>query len=84
LDLETWLHKYAGKEVTEKVWTQLYGRNKFNIPLKKISAKQFANRLYEKEGYDYFTFPTKGMQGMIDGLENDIKKSWAQLNILSK
>jgi len=38
LDLETWLHKYAGKEVTEKVWTQLYGRNKFNIPLKKLDT----------------------------------------------
>lgn len=74
MDAESWLLKYAGKEVTEKIWKQLYARNKFNIELNKISAKQFANRLYEKEGYDDFTFPTKGIQGMIDGLEKDIKE----------
>ena len=73
MDAEGWLLKYAGKEVTEKIWHNLYARNKFNLDLKQISAKQFANRLYEKEGYDYFTFPMKGIQGMIDGLENDIK-----------
>jgi len=74
LDLDTWMNKYAGKEVKEKVWKQLYGRNKFNISLKNISAKQFAHRLFEKEGYDLFTYPEKGLQGMIDGLEKDIKK----------
>lgn len=72
MDAETWLLKYAGKEVTEKIWYQLYARNKFNIELNKISAKQFAHRLFEKEGYDDFTFPTKGIQGMTDGLEKDI------------
>ena len=72
LDAETWLRKLAGKEVTQKIWYNLYGRNKFNIPLNQVNAKQFANRLYEKEGYDDFTFPTKGLQGMINGLEQDI------------
>ena len=74
MDLDSWLDKVAGKEVKESIWKQLYGRNKFNIPLKQISAKQFANRLHEKEAYDYFTYPEKNMQGMIDGLEKDIKK----------
>jgi len=73
-DLDEWMNKYAGKEVKEKIWKQLYGRNKFNISLKNISAKQFAHRLYEKEGYDLFTYPEKGLQGMIDGLEGDIRK----------
>lgn len=73
MDAETWLLKYAGKEVTNKIWYQLYARNKFNIELSQISAKQFANRLFEKEGYDDFTFPKKGIQGMIDGLEKDVK-----------
>ncbi len=72
LDAESWLLKYAGKENTERIWYNMYAKNKFNIELKQISAKQFAHRLYEKEGYDYFTFPTKGIQGMIDGLEKDI------------
>lgn len=79
LDLDTWMDKYAGREVKQKVWAQLYGRNKFNISLKKISAKQFANRLYEKEGYDKFTFPMKGMQGMVDGLERDVKKKGGKI-----
>jgi len=74
MDLDSWLNKYAGREVKEKIWKNLYGRNKFNISLKKISAKQFAHRLFEKEGYDLFTYPEKGLQGMIDGLEKDIKK----------
>lgn len=74
MDLDSWLNKYAGNEVKEKIWKNLYGRNKFNISLKKISAKQFAHRLFEKEGYDLFTYPEKGLQGMIDGLEKDIKK----------
>jgi protoporphyrinogen oxidase len=74
IDLDSWMNKYAGKEVKEKIWKQLYGRNKFNISLKNISAKQFAHRLFEKEGYDLFTYPEKGLQGMIDGLEKDIKK----------
>lgn len=74
LDLDSWMNKYAGQEVKEKIWKQLYGRNKFNISLKQISAKQFAHRLFEKEGYDLFTYPEKGLQGMIDGLEKDIKK----------
>jgi protoporphyrinogen oxidase len=74
LDLDTWLMKYAGREVKDKVWKNLYGRNKFNISLKKISAKQFAHRLYEKEGYDLFTFPRKGIEKMIDGLARDVKK----------
>ena len=39
LDLDSWLLKYCGREVKDKIWKNLYGRNKFNISLKKISAK---------------------------------------------
>lgn len=74
LDAQTWLKKYVGKSVTQKIYYQLYGRNKFNIKLDEISAKQFAHRIKEKEFYDQFTFPQKGIQGMIDGLEKDILK----------
>ena len=75
LDAQTWLNKYVGKDVTEKIYYQLYGRNKFNIKLDQISAKQFAHRIKEKEFYDKFTFPEKGIQGMVDGLgEDTIKK----------
>ena len=74
LDAKAWLYKYCGKNATNYIWYNLYGRNKFNIPLERIAAKQFAYRLYEKEVYDDFMFPPKGLQPMIDGLENDIKK----------
>lgn len=73
LDAETWLNKYAGSSITKKIFYHLYSRNKFNIPLNQISAKQFANRLYEKEVQDFFTFPETSYQPIIDGLENSIK-----------
>ncbi len=79
LDAQTWLKKNVGKSVTEKVYYQLYGRNKFNIKLDEISAKQFAYRIKEKEFYDEFTFPQKGIQGMIDGLEKDILKKGGKI-----
>ncbi|MFA5020213.1 MAG: FAD-dependent oxidoreductase [Candidatus Pacearchaeota archaeon] len=75
LDAENWLKKYSGKAVTEKMFYQLYSRNKFNIPLNRISAKQFANRLYEKEIQDYFSFPEKGYQNMINNIEKEIIKN---------
>jgi protoporphyrinogen oxidase len=75
LDAETWLNKYAGKAITDKIFFHLYSRNKFNIPLSRISAKQFANRLYEKEVQDDFSFPKEGYQGMIDSLARAIKQN---------
>jgi len=68
-----WLYRYAGKAVTDKIFYHLYAKNKFDISLDKISAKQFANRLKEREVYDDYTYPKEGLQGMIDGLEKDIK-----------
>ncbi len=84
LDAETWLNKYAGKAVTKKIFYHLYSRNKFNIPLNQISAKQFANRLYEKEVYDYFSFPKESYQGIIDNLEKSIIKSNSKIKLNSK
>ncbi len=72
LDAETWLNKACGKSVTQKMHYQLYARNKFNIPLSRISAKQFAHRMKEREFNDKFTYPTRGIQGLIDGLEQDV------------
>ena len=75
LDAQTWLEKTAGKRVTKKIWHHLYSRNKFNIPLNQISAKQFAYRLHEKEVYDFFTSPKNGYQAMIDNLDKTIKQN---------
>ncbi len=71
---KTWLYKYAGKEVTDKLFYQLYARNKFNIPLEKISAKQFAFRLKAKEAIGVFGYPIDGLQRFIDEFENYLKK----------
>ncbi len=84
LDAETWLRKYVGESVTDKIFYHLYARNKFNIPLNKISAKQFANRLYEKETNDFFTFPRQGYQCMIDGLKKEIEKNNGGIKIHSR
>ena len=78
LDAETYLDRMCGKTVTQKMYYQLYGRNKFNISLKQISAKQLAHRMKEREFNDLFTYPMKGIQGMIDGLEKDVRKKGGQ------
>lgn len=81
VDAETWLNHYAGKSVTKKIFYHLYSRNKFNIPLNRISAKQFANRLYEKEIYDYFSFPKESYQSMIDELERTILEQQGKIKV---
>jgi len=69
---EDWLYTHTGKEVTDKIFYNLYARNKFNIPLKEIAAKQFAWRLKEREVYDKFTYPEKGLNCLVNGLKKEI------------
>ncbi len=80
-DAKSWLYTLAGKEVTDKFFYHLYGRNKFNIGLEYISAKQFAHRLDEREIYDQFTFPREkeGIQLLIDGLEKIITEKGVKI-----
>ena len=79
LDAETWLKKVAGNEVATKIFYNLYARNKFDVPLSTISAKQLANRLKEREVYDDFTFPKSGLNPLIDGLEKDCLKAGVKI-----
>lgn len=79
LDAEAYLNKTCGKAVTHKMYYQLYGRNKFNIPLSQISMKQFAWRMKEREFNDLFTYPMRGLQGMIDGLEKDVVRKGGKI-----
>jgi protoporphyrinogen oxidase len=66
------------------MYYQLYGRNKFNIPLSQIAMKQFAHRMKEREFNDLFTYPTKGLQGLIDGLERDVTRKGAKIFMKAK
>ena len=75
MNAKTWLYKYAGKEVADKLFYQLYARNKFNIPLERISAKQFAFRLKAKEAMGVFGYPVEGLQKFIDEFEKYLKKN---------
>jgi protoporphyrinogen oxidase len=74
MDAKAWLKKTAGKVVTDKVFTPLYAENKFNVSLSEISAKQFANRLKEREVYDKFAYPKQGLGRLIDCLAGEIEK----------
>ncbi len=74
-DARSWLMKVGGKEVTNTIFNHLYARNKFNIDLTKISAKQLAWRLKEREAFDPFTYPEKGLHILVDNLEKDIVKN---------
>lgn len=71
---ENWLRKHAGNEVTDKLFYYLYSKNKFNISLNKISAKQFAHRLKAKEAKGRFGFPVDGLDKLVDNLKNLIKE----------
>lgn len=73
-DAQSWLTRYAGKEVTDKLFYQLQGRNKFGITLDQISAKQFAHRLKAGEAWGTFGFPYQGYQAIIDGLEHELRE----------
>jgi protoporphyrinogen oxidase len=78
-DAETWLRRVAGNEVTDKLFYYLYAKNKFNIPLSQISAKQFAHRLKAKEAKGKFGFPLKGLDSLVGGLEESIKKKGGKI-----
>ncbi|MFA6088465.1 MAG: FAD-dependent oxidoreductase [Candidatus Woesearchaeota archaeon] len=75
LDAKTWLNKFAGQEVTNKLFYNLYARNKFNVPLERISAKQFAYRLKAKEAMGTFGYPKVGLQKWIDAFEYHLKNN---------
>lgn len=79
LNAKVWLYKVAGKEVTDKLLTHLQARNKFGIALNKISAKQFANRIKAGEAIGKFGYPKKGLQRLIDGLENTLNRKNATI-----
>ena len=75
MDAKEWLERYAGTHVTRKVFHELYAKNKFNTGLDMISAKQFANRLREREIYERFTYPKQGLQTFIDRLRDEIQNA---------
>lgn len=72
-DAKHWLESVAGKEVTKKVFEPLYAENKFGIPLNRISAKQFANRLKTAEFRTRFNYPTNGFQALINSLSKSVE-----------
>lgn len=72
MDAAEWLSRYAGTEVRDKLFFKLYAKNKFNISLSSISAKQFAFRLKAGEALGYFGYPHGGLQSLVDGLEKSL------------
>ena len=76
-----YMYRCCGKEATDFFWWNLYGRNKFNIPLEQISAKQLVHRLNEKEVSDKFTFPPAGFEVMLDGIKGQLKQQGVDLRL---
>lgn len=73
LDADKWLSKAVGKEVTNKVFYELYANNKFGIPLKDISAKQFAHRMKAKEFLGHFGYPKLSLGTWIKRMGKDLE-----------
>lgn len=78
-DADSWLKKFAGKEVKNKLFFNLYARNKFNIPLSQISAKQFAFRLKAGEALGMFGYPHAGLHELVDRFEKDLVKKGCKI-----
>jgi len=72
MDAEEWLNKYAGMEVTYKLFSELYARNKFGIGLSQISAKQLAHRLKSREALGKFGYPECGLHEFVARFERDL------------
>ena len=81
LDARAWLTKVAGAEVTEKLFYELQGRNKFGIKLEDISAQQFAHRLKAGEALGTFGYPYKGFQVIVDGIEAELRKKGVDFKV---
>ncbi len=76
-----YMYRCCGREATDFFWWHLYGRNKFNIPLEQISAKQLVHRLNEREVYDKFTFPPAGLEVMFDGIKGQLEQQGTGLRL---
>ncbi len=79
LDAEAWLKKYSGNEVTRKLFYNLYAKNKFNVPLNLISAKQFAFRLKAGEALGRFGYPNEGLQELVNRMESSLIKKGCKI-----
>lgn len=78
-DADKWLKRYAGREVANKLFYHLYAKNKFNIPLNLISAKQFAFRLKAGEALGIFGYPRDGLHELVSRFEKDLVKKGCKI-----
>ncbi len=83
LHAREWLLRLAGEEVTDKLFYELQGRNKFGIPLEEISAKQFAHRLKAGEALGKFGYPHKGFQVFVDGMAEELRAQGVHFHLHS-
>lgn len=79
LNARTWLLSRAGHEVTDKVFEELYGKNKFGIPLSKVSANNMLNRFKEKEFIGLVGYPRKGLHNLMTGFEAALKNNGVKI-----
>jgi protoporphyrinogen oxidase len=84
LDANKWLSKAVGKEVTNKIFYELYANNKFGIPLSDISAKQFANRMKAKEFLGNFGYPKLGLDTWVKRFQSSLEKRGVKINLGQK
>jgi len=75
---EEWLIKKVGSNVTYKIFAPLM-KEKYGLPLRKISAIELAERLKEGEATGTFLYPKKGLKEMIKRLEKKITKKGGKI-----
>lgn len=74
LNAEEWLNKAVGENVAQKIFGNIM-REKYGLPLSRLSASELAERLGEEEATGFFCYPKQGMDEMVNRLVKEIEKN---------
>ncbi len=74
LNAEEWLNRSVGKNVAQKIFGNIM-REKYGLPLSRLSASELAERLGEEEASGTFYYPKRGMDEVISRLVKEIERS---------
>lgn len=78
INAEVWLNKTVGKNVARKIFGNIM-REKYGLPLSRISASELAERLGEEEATGLFYYPKDGMDGMVSRLVESIESNGGEV-----
>lgn len=82
LNAEEWLNSAVGENVAQKIFGNIM-REKYGLPLSRLSASELAERLGEEEATGVFYYPKQGMDEVINRLIKEIEKNSGEVKTSS-